>query len=140
MMNKAQASSRSPKEHAQNMVEFALMLPVLLLIVFGVLDLGRLFHGAITIAGAARAGARYATLHPDALDGIDEVVIAEAANSGIDLGSGASEIAWRCPPMDVCDSGLPLRVEVTHTLTLLLPSFFSVPDVPVYSFAEFMMP
>ena len=43
----------------QELMEFAIVLPLLLLIVFGVLDLGRLFHALITITNAAREGARY---------------------------------------------------------------------------------
>lgn len=43
-------------------VEFALVLPVLLLIVFGIIDLGRALNAQITLTEAAREGARLAAL------------------------------------------------------------------------------
>jgi Flp pilus assembly protein TadG len=47
-------------------VEFALLLPVLLLIVFGIIDFGRALNAQITLTQAAREGARLAALgEPD---------------------------------------------------------------------------
>jgi hypothetical protein len=46
-------------------VEFALLLPVMLLLFAAALDLGRLFYSQITIANAAREGALEASKHPD---------------------------------------------------------------------------
>lgn len=43
-------------------VEFALLLPVLLLIVFGIIDFGRALNAQITLTQAAREGARLAAL------------------------------------------------------------------------------
>lgn len=51
-------------ESGQSLVELALVLPVLLLIVLGVADLGRAFYYSTAIANAARAGAVYAALNP----------------------------------------------------------------------------
>lgn len=45
---------------SQSMVEFALIAPVLLLIVFGIVDLGRLIYTYVTISQAANEGARVA--------------------------------------------------------------------------------
>jgi Flp pilus assembly protein TadG len=43
-------------------VEFALLLPLLLLIVFGLIDFGRALNAQITLTQAAREGARLAAL------------------------------------------------------------------------------
>ena len=43
----------------QELVEFAIIFPLLMIIAFGVLDLGRAMHAAITITNVAREGARY---------------------------------------------------------------------------------
>lgn len=48
----------------QSLVEFALTLPLLMLILLGVLDLGRLFFAYIAINNAAREGARYGAEFP----------------------------------------------------------------------------
>ena len=39
-------------------MEFALLLPILVLVVFGVLELGRAFFALVAITNAAREGAR----------------------------------------------------------------------------------
>ncbi|MDQ6884548.1 MAG: pilus assembly protein [Candidatus Dormibacteraeota bacterium] len=49
------------------MTEFALILPVLVLILLGVVDFGRVFYYWTSIANAAREGARYAIVHPTAI-------------------------------------------------------------------------
>ena len=46
-------------------VEAALILPVLLLLICGVVDLGRALHAQITVTAAAREGARAAVLAAD---------------------------------------------------------------------------
>ena len=43
-------------------VEFALLLPLLLLLVFGIIDFGRALNAQITLTQAAREGARLAAL------------------------------------------------------------------------------
>ncbi len=45
---------------SQSMVEFALIAPVLLLVVFGLIDLGRLIYTYVTLSQAANEGARVA--------------------------------------------------------------------------------
>jgi len=51
-------------ERGQSLVEFALLVPLLLIIVAGVLDLGRLYFAFLTITDAAAEGVTYATIHP----------------------------------------------------------------------------
>src|SRR5579859_3032399 len=43
-------------------VEFALLLPLLLLLIFGIIDFGRALNAQITLTQAAREGARLAAL------------------------------------------------------------------------------
>jgi len=60
-MNINASQKRNKELKAQSMVEFALILPVLLLLLFGILEYGRLFFAWISIENAARIGARYAS-------------------------------------------------------------------------------
>lgn len=46
----------------QSMVEFALVLPILILLLMGIMDFGRLFAGYVELQNAARDGARYAAV------------------------------------------------------------------------------
>jgi Flp pilus assembly protein TadG len=45
-------------------VEFALVLPLLLLVVVGIIQFGRVYSQQIELEGAANAGARYLAVHP----------------------------------------------------------------------------
>ena len=53
---------RKRKERGQTFVEFALALPVLLVLLFGIIQFGIAFHSYITITDATRAGARKAAV------------------------------------------------------------------------------
>ena len=89
----------------QDLVEFALVLPILILVVFGVLDLGRVFHAAIQMANSARVSARYATLHPRATDlEIKDIGVQEAIGSGIVLARNNHLINHKSTSPNKCGS------------------------------------
>jgi Flp pilus assembly protein TadG len=48
----------SRNENGQTMVEFTLILPILCLVLFGVIQMGIVFHDYITVTDATRSGAR----------------------------------------------------------------------------------
>ena len=52
-------------ERGQSIVEFALVLPILLILLCGIIDFGWLYYNQITLNNAAREGARYAVIHYD---------------------------------------------------------------------------
>lgn len=54
---------RSRGEGGQGIAEFALVLPVFLMMVFGIIDIGRTIWAFDNLANAAREGARYASVH-----------------------------------------------------------------------------
>lgn len=56
------ARSLSASDSGAAAVEFALLLPILLLLVFGIIDFGRALNAQITLTQAAREGARVAAL------------------------------------------------------------------------------
>ncbi len=53
------------RESGQAMVEFALVLPILLAVLCGIIDFGWLYYNQLTLTNAAREGARYAVIHYD---------------------------------------------------------------------------
>ena len=53
-------SSIFKKPSAQSMVEFALVLPILLALIFGIIEFGRLFQAWLSIQNSARFAVRYA--------------------------------------------------------------------------------
>ena len=57
-------SSRAPR--GQGLVEFALIVPVLMLVMVMALDVGRVFFGWVGLTNASRIGASYAAAHATA--------------------------------------------------------------------------
>ena len=53
---------RRPRSRGQSLVEFALVLPIFLLMLFGVIDLARIIYFNSTLSQAAREGARTASV------------------------------------------------------------------------------
>jgi len=125
-------------ERGQSAVEFALLLPVLMLILFGVVDLGRVFFAAITIANAARAGVRYATQHPSDPNGAIAVANAEAQGQGIVLTDPTvSSVTVSCP--QGCGSNLPVQVTVTYNVALIM-GFVLPSPVSLSSSVQMLVP
>jgi len=76
MMRVHPRSFRNRTERGANLVEVALVLPLLFLLLMGVADLGRAFYTYVSLTNAAREGARFAARFPfeDNDEAIDEVV------------------------------------------------------------------
>jgi hypothetical protein len=82
------------REKGQTLVEFALILPILLLVIFVIVESGRIFQAYITVQHAAREGARYAITgrweeefaeQPDPrVDSIEKVAKNSLAGLGLD--------------------------------------------------------
>jgi hypothetical protein len=119
----------------QALVELAIALPLLVLIMIGVLDLGRAFFGVITITNAAREGARIAMSFPEDHDLIRDSVRFETQNSGFNglIDPALLGIISSCP--SGCDSKLPVRVEVSYEFNLIL-----LPNIIISRSAEMMVP
>ena len=59
---------RIRQDHGQDLVETALVLPLLLLLLLSIVQLGIVFFQYNSISNAAREGARYAIIHPGQVD------------------------------------------------------------------------
>jgi hypothetical protein len=85
------------KQKGQGLVEFALILPLLLLMVFGIIEFGRMFQAYLTLQHAAREAARYAvTGQPggtevERVHAIKEKALESMAGVNVDY----SKIDWR---------------------------------------------
>ncbi len=101
-------------QEGQRLAELALLLPVLVLILVGVLDLGRAFHAYTTVVNAAREGARYGAFYPTDSTGIRARVEQEAAGSGIDLSQSNVIIETN----DI-SPGSPIKVTVIYQFQLV---------------------
>jgi len=57
-------------EKGASAVEFALILPILVILVFGIIEFGIAYNNYISITHAAREGARLAAVNMDEIEGI----------------------------------------------------------------------
>lgn len=132
------------RNRGQGLLEFALVLPFLMVVVFGVFDLGRIYFTSIMLTSAAREGARYLSVYPgDVNEGFaetKEVAYQEARNSGILL--EMEQIFPTCSHIldpDYCDSGTPAEVTVTTDFDLIL-GWLLPPSVSITRSAEMVVP
>lgn len=91
-MKKRLFSKNNKREDGQAMVEFALILPIFLLILCGIIDFGWLFYNQLSLNNACREGARYAVVNTaeDAstqaiINHIENTTTTVFANDGVDI-------------------------------------------------------
>ena len=106
------------RKRGQAMVEFALVLPILLIILMGIMEFGLVFHEYLVVTHAAREGARVAVL--GGTDAEINATVTSAADS-IDRGALTTTIA---PGVRV--RGQQVTVQVTNTVPLITPLFSAI--------------
>lgn len=142
-------SAKAGRDHGASLVEFAVVAPLLFLLLFGIIEFARVGHGFNTVWTAAREGARYATtVGDDDSDGLpnylDCASIEEAALAkvvGMSLDTGAVDIVFSnltgtpvadCNPASPLpfpsptgatdiDNGFTIEVEVSGTFNAIVP-------------------
>jgi hypothetical protein len=107
----------------QDLVEFAIILPFLAVLIFGIIDLGRAAFYFSTIQNAAREGARYAVVSPNEdSSGIINRVKARViginpTDTNLDIGLG-DDID---DPLDDWDSDDFVQVQVNYSFRIATP-------------------
>lgn len=66
----------------QTLVEFAISLPIILILMFGIIEFGRIFQAWISIQNAARTAARYASTGRYE-NAYDNFILEDSLNSGV---------------------------------------------------------
>lgn len=143
--------SQKPKlpfrqEKAQTFVEFALVFPVLLMLVYGIIEFGRMLFIYTAVTASSREGARYGSAAGDTGTGIphyaDCVGIREAAiRTGILAGITDGDISISydegpsttgpasCPPsINEIDLGDRIKVVVEACFEPIIPYLFPFID------------
>ncbi|MCG0274878.1 MAG: pilus assembly protein [Thermosediminibacteraceae bacterium] len=122
-------------QRGQAVVEFALVLPLLVLILFGVLEFGRIFHTYIVITNAAREGARLGAVgKPDS-----EIIARIYETAALPESDERLQITRLEPGESLRTPGTPFTVEVTYSLTPVTPLFSSFLPNPVVLRASTVM-
>ncbi|WP_407709787.1 TadE/TadG family type IV pilus assembly protein [Arthrobacter nitrophenolicus] len=117
----------SGKERGAVAVEMAIVLPLLLLILLGIIEFGRVYNVQVSLTQAAREGARYAAIH-HADAGLDVQATALAAAPALSgLGVSVTDNA------SSCSSGSDVQVTTSVSLPSLTgfldAGFFGAPGI-----------
>jgi len=112
-------------EKGASAVEFALILPILVMLVFGIFQFGIAYNNYITITHAAREGARRAAV--DLTNPLLEQIIKERAYP-----IPEDDIIISITTPDGTDIGDPVVVEITYNITVEIPLVGSW-DIPLKS-------
>src|SRR5215469_16309154 len=100
------------KDRGAAVVEFALLLPLLLLLLFGIIDFGRALNAQVTLTQAAREGAR--------LDALNQPnVVSRAQTAAIGLSGVTATQVTTCPPGSGPTNNAD--VKVTYTFHFITP-------------------
>lgn len=105
------------REKGAAMVEFAIILPVLLLLVFGIIEFGRAYNTQLTLTHAAREGVRTYAITQDAAQGKST---AELAATTLD----PAQMTFTTTP---CVIGTPTSMQIQYPFQLFIPFFPSTP-------------
>jgi Flp pilus assembly protein TadG len=103
------------RAYGQAMVEFALVVPLLVLIVMGIFDLGRGIYAYNALASAAREGARYGTLSPSNTSSITAQVTSTTLLSPVNVVVNWSDSDASCTATTYTTSRKYICVTATHT-------------------------
>lgn len=87
------------RERGQSLVEFALVLPIVLLMIFGLIEFGRVISAVLTTNHCAHELARYA---------VTGRTVAEVQAYALDPANPV------CPPIDLDAPGAQFSVQVSH--------------------------
>ena len=69
------------RSRGQSLVEFAVVLPVFLLILFGIMDFGFLLYSRMTVINAAREGARIGITYTETPNMIPSMAVSQVTGS-----------------------------------------------------------
>lgn len=105
----------------QSLVEFALVIPVFLLILFAIFDFGALLYSRMTVINAAREAARAATLL--ATPTYTEGQIQSVASSRADGAAGGLPVTTTAT-CGACDPGDFVTVTVAYDHAMIFPLLF----------------
>ena len=99
-------------------MELALVLPVIVLLLFGIIEFGRGYNAKVELTAAVREGARAATLSSG-----DPVAATRTAAPGLTPGSIGVTVVTPCPPIGSGNAS----VRATYPFQYSIPFFGSRP-------------
>ncbi|MHA7297381.1 TadE family protein [Pseudarthrobacter sp. MDT1-22] len=102
-----------PSERGAAAVEFAILLPVLLLLVLGTIEFGRAYNSQITLTNAGREGVRVMAI---ANDPVAAKAAAKNAAASVSTTISDSDITLST---DVCSTGSQVTLTIKYNLSTI---------------------
>lgn len=114
------ARRRDSRSRGQSMVEFTLILPVLMLMIFGIYQFGQTYSDYIQVTNAARDGGRKALVSRSDATGVnDAIAAAKAATWWLNT----SQMTVTVSPAQPWTTGQTVTVTVTYPYSISLLGF-----------------
>lgn len=107
----------------QSLVEFAIVFPIFILVLFAVIEFSYMLYSQMTVSNAAREAARVSVVDPDACSIPD---LAKATAQGAATGLNSTFLTTTVPPFNCAKAaqGTPVSVTVDYTYHTFFPLFF----------------
>lgn len=122
------------RQDGNSLIETALVLPVLLLLLAGAVDIGRAFRAAMIVNATARTGAVYGIHYPTDTAGMELaaktdtstlVTVKPIATYGCECPGGGTSAIASCASEPSCPSGMNsvyyVEVDTSATYTPMIP-------------------
>jgi Flp pilus assembly protein TadG len=139
MLQRSQTRSRTRlagREQGSAVIELAMMTPLLVLLLLCAFDFGRVFHAAMSVSGAAHAGANYGAqsiIRVMDFTGMENTALQHAPGMGI---SASATRICRCAGTAAAVSCTttcatpPMRVYASVTATRTFTTAVDYPGIP----------
>ncbi|TMK32482.1 MAG: pilus assembly protein [Actinobacteria bacterium] len=103
------------REQGQTMTEFAIVLPILVVLLFGIIQFGIAFNNYVTVTDAARAGARMAAVSRNSSDPVGACTN-QVRSSASDLDQ--SKLIVSCSSAWTAGSDVTVDVQYPYSIDL----------------------
>lgn len=126
-------------ESAGPIVEFALIFPVLLIVITGIIDLGRAYYTRNALVSAVREGARFAAVQSNPC-GVSQTVATRVVNSFVPVGGAAltaNMVSVEPVPSAACGNTPVGRVE---SIRVRISGYTFTPITPLYQILNISTP
>lgn len=117
--------TKRDRRHGQSLVEFALILPIFLLVIFGIVDLGRGVYAYNTIQNAARQGVRVAIV-----DQNTDVIVQEVRDHAVGLDIASSDVTVSFLQPDTMTTPCNTPIAISCEIEILVQYQFT-PATPI---------
>ena len=128
---RCQPGARAPKSRGAVAVEFAIVLPLFLALVFGIIDGGRLMMTRWLVSYAVARGGRVASLRSSTLQNVKDAVAQSASLIGLSASNVNVEVNAGATAFTARASGDAVHVYTTYTFTPKLAFVFTSSTISV---------